>query len=156
MKMLLTRYLDNGETTLGELKITTEYQPAFEEYNAIHNFFTCEPAWKDNQPNISCIPLGEYTVEPHISPRFGKCLIVKNVAGRSHILFHAGATYLDTKGCILVGLEQGHNIYNRKHNEHNVGILKSKDAKKKLLSLIKKPVPLKIESKITELNEAKI
>ena len=76
---------------------------------------TLECPWRDNAPYKSCIPVGEYLCEPHRSPKFGLCLAVKDVPGRSHILFHRGnfagdvdcnlAT--DSHGCILVGDGRG-------------------------------------------------
>jgi len=68
---------------------------------------TLEPPWKDNEPNISCIPAMTYHVFPVVSPRFGKTWEVVDVPGRSHILFHKGniakPSVSDTLGCILVG-----------------------------------------------------
>lgn len=72
---------------------------------------TAELPWKDNLPNVSCIPTGVYKLWPHVSPKFGKCFLVKDVPNRSHILFHvgnfAGDTSLnlrsDSDGCILTG-----------------------------------------------------
>ena len=74
-----------------------------------------EPPWRDNARNRSCIPPGAYEVLPHISPRFGRCLLVTCVPDRSHILFHAGNLGGDvdkrfrshTAGCLLPGLRRG-------------------------------------------------
>ena len=74
-----------------------------------------EPPWRDNRRNRSCIPAGAYEVIPHRSPRFGRCLLVAAVSGRSHILFHAGNVGGDiakglrthTQGCLLPGLRRG-------------------------------------------------
>ena len=74
-----------------------------------------EPPWRDNRRNLSCIPPGEYDVHPHRSPRFGACLLVIGVPGRSHILFHAGNLGGDaerglrthTLGCVLPGMRAG-------------------------------------------------
>ena len=74
-----------------------------------------EPPWRDNRRNRSCIPAGTYTVVPHISPRFGRCLLVTAVEGRSHILIHAGNLGGDvelgyrthTRGCLLPGARRG-------------------------------------------------
>ena len=38
-----------------------------------------EPPWRDNRRNRSCIPPGSYVVLPHLSPRFGRCLLVAGV-----------------------------------------------------------------------------
>ena len=88
---------------------------------------TIELPWKNNKRNISCIPEGEYEIEPRFSKRFQHHLIFKNVKGRSYILFHpANDAIKDLEGCIapvtyLSGIGKG--IY-------------SKDAMQKLLSLV--------------------
>jgi hypothetical protein len=100
-------------------------------------FLTVENPWLDNQRNISCIPKGIYTIRPHTSPTFGKCLAVDDVPGRSHILIHAGNTAADTRGCILVGTRFG-----------NVGdmraVMQSRMALTKLLAMIKEPCEMEV------------
>jgi hypothetical protein len=64
---------------------------------------TLEDPWRDNQREVSCIPAGSYSCVRVQSPRFGNTFEVRNVPGRSHILFHKGNTSEDTHGCILVG-----------------------------------------------------
>jgi hypothetical protein len=66
---------------------------------------TLEDPWNDNQVRLSCIPAGHYVCQGVLSPKFGMTYEVKDVPGRSHILFHAGNTIEDTQGCILVGEE---------------------------------------------------
>ena len=66
-----------------------------------------EDPWLDNAPFRSCIPAGEYVVEPFDSPTFGPTVQVQNVQGRTYILFHRGNTDEDTEGCILVGSRWG-------------------------------------------------
>ncbi len=74
-----------------------------------------EPPWRDNRPNRSCIPARKYTVRPHMSPRFGRVLLVAEVPGRSHILVHKGniggdverGLHTHTLGCLLPGLRRG-------------------------------------------------
>ena len=74
-----------------------------------------EPPWRENRRNRSSIPEGLYEVHPHLSPRFGHCLAVAAVPGRSHILIHAGNLGSDvdlgfhshTLGCLLPGLRRG-------------------------------------------------
>jgi hypothetical protein len=69
--------------------------------------FTVELPDRDNAPNVSCVPFGDYVIRKHNSPKFGKCLKVfdkdgvSEVSGRSEILIHAGNTTSDTEGCIL-------------------------------------------------------
>jgi hypothetical protein len=71
--------------------------------------YTLEDAWRNNQPNVSCILPGRYEVKPHgwetSAPfKYKRVWQVHNVRGRSAILIHAGNTHQDTQGCILVGL----------------------------------------------------
>jgi hypothetical protein len=49
--------------------------------------------------------LGKYTCKQVESPHFGAAYEVTDVPGRTHILFHAGNTDADTRGCILLGEE---------------------------------------------------
>ena len=88
---------------------------------------TIELPWNNNKRNISCIPEGVYEVEPRFSKRFKHHLILKEVKGRSFILFHpANDALKELQGCIapvtyLSGIGRG--VY-------------SKDALQKLLSLV--------------------
>ncbi len=76
---------------------------------------TLELPHRDNKINISCIPAGEYIVEWLYSEKFGHSYKVKNVPGRSHILFHAANFAGDVekgynshlKGCITLGQFSG-------------------------------------------------
>lgn len=49
------------------------------------------------------IPKGSWQCQRVNSPKFGVTFEVRDVPGRSHILFHRGNTEADTTGCILVG-----------------------------------------------------
>lgn len=64
---------------------------------------TLERPWKDNIPNESCIPVGNYICRRVNSPKFGNTFEVTGVVGRIGILFHKGNIDDDTHGCILVG-----------------------------------------------------
>ena len=74
---------------------------------------TLEPQDKLNRRNISNIPPGKYICRKVTSPRFGKTFEVLKVPNRSHILFHAGNTQHDTRGCILLGRKYGVLRHNR-------------------------------------------
>lgn len=77
--------------------------------------YTLELPWRDNTPNISCIPAAKYQVAPRRSPKFGDTYHVQDVPQRTHILIHAGNFAGDTtqhlkshvQGCILVGRQRG-------------------------------------------------
>lgn len=73
---------------------------------------TLELPWEKNAVNVSCIPCGTYNVELDDSPRFGSSYHVRDVPGRTHIIFHRGnwagrksmpELHSDVAGCILVG-----------------------------------------------------
>lgn len=79
-------------------------------------FKSLEPPWKNNLPNLSCIPPGKYTAVWHRSPRYGHVYLLIGTEGRSFILNHAGNFGGDvtkglkthTKGCILFGMRFAH------------------------------------------------
>ena len=102
-KVYLFRGKSNDEGTTGILVYGDQY------------LYTGEPPWRDNKPNISCIPAGVYTVFLHISKKYGNVFVVSGVPGRSYILFHEGNSFGDrergyrtnTQGCILLGCKRG-------------------------------------------------
>lgn len=63
---------------------------------------TLERPWRDNRRGESCIPAGDYLCTRVNSPKFGMTWMVRDVPGRSEILFHAGNIFHDSHGCILV------------------------------------------------------
>lgn len=68
--------------------------------------YTLELPWRDNLPNISCIPEGIYEVERTWSPAFKKNLwLIKDVKGRSGIRIHAANYIRELRGCIAPGME---------------------------------------------------
>lgn len=84
-----------------------------------------------NQRNVSSIPTGTYVCRRVDSPRFGETFEVTGVPGRSHILFHAGNTEENTRGCILVGKMFGVlNVLDEDTGErqHKLATLRSRDA----------------------------
>lgn len=62
---------------------------------------TIELPWLNNARSKSCIPLGKYLARRVKSRKFGPTFLV-DVPGRSGILFHAGNSVADTRGCILL------------------------------------------------------
>ena len=95
-KFLLKRIHENSDSTFGVLI-----------GNGDPICLTLENSCRNNQRNISAIPLGHYTCKRITSPRFGETFEVCDVPGRSNIIFHAGNTHIDTRGCILPGSEFG-------------------------------------------------
>jgi Family of unknown function (DUF5675) len=79
---------------------------------------TCEQAWNDNKPNISCIPVGEYKLFPYDSPAHGPTVVFHNpalaiygtpstvpagVVGRTLCEIHNANWPFQLKGCVAVG-----------------------------------------------------
>ena len=98
MKAVLERFRYQEEQTLGVLKLSNESGLIFE-------CKTLELADDGNLPNISCIPEGNYRVNPRKSAKFKNHFIVEDVPNREYILIHKGNFYTDIRGCILVGKE---------------------------------------------------
>lgn len=95
-RLRLVRVSEHNDATVGVLCI--DDRPMFT---------TLEDKWRNNEKMVSCIPTGTYTIERHVSPKFGECFQVTNVPNRDAILIHAGNTHKDTHGCILLGLTFG-------------------------------------------------
>ena len=73
--------------------------------------YTLEPPWKDNRPNVSCIPDGGYEVRympRSASGKYKDCYHLQNVSGRYGILIHKGNLVTHTMGCILPGQRIGY------------------------------------------------
>lgn len=98
-ELILTRTASADDGTFGTISIGERI------------FQTAELPWRENKSQISCIPEGSYTVNPNKSPKFGDCLRLENVSGRSNILIHVGnyagdsskGYKTDVQGCILIG-----------------------------------------------------
>jgi len=107
-KGVLERLESSDEGTFGILR--------YYDGEYLHYFYAGELPWRDNAPNVSCIPKGVYTVMWTRSPRFKRCMyLVAKVAKRSGIRAHA-ANFMgdDTKGfrkqlhgCIALGEKLG-------------------------------------------------
>jgi hypothetical protein len=69
--------------------------------------WTLEPPDRENETGRSSIPAQQYTAVRHKSPKFGKTFLVKDVPGRTLVLFHTGNRNEETKGCILLGKALG-------------------------------------------------
>lgn len=63
-----------------------------------------ERGWRNNEPNVSCIPPGEYPVKLEHSNRFKKKLWeIKDVPNRSECKFHAANYWFQLNGCVALG-----------------------------------------------------
>ena len=97
------RIESDDQGTLGFL-----YTPGFSCY-------MLELPWKNNQVNVSCIPVGTYVVKIKKSPKYGVVYWITDVPGRTFIYQHAGnlagdvsmGFKTDTEGCQLFGRYYG-------------------------------------------------
>ena len=76
---------------------------------------TIELPWKENEPQVSCIPEGRYELVKRYSPKHKWHLLVKDVPKRALILIHpANDALKELQGCIapvsiLIGEGKGKN-----------------------------------------------
>ena len=68
---------------------------------------TLENPWKENSPNVSCIPTGQYQLVPYVSLQHGATYKLLGVPNREGIIVHVGNTEDNTRGCVLLGMEVG-------------------------------------------------
>jgi len=101
-----------------------------------------------NIRNKSRIPAGNYELIKRWSKKFGDHLFIKDVENRSFILVHSGNTYLDTRGCILVGDDLGY--VNR---DSHLDVLHSKDTLEEILKLLPKKTTIMIVENEHEIDE---
>jgi len=128
-KLVIERFLYSDQGVLSKIFID-------EKFTA----YSLECPWYNNIKDVSCIPEGFYNIEPIKSNKFGDCLSIIGVPGRTHILIHAGNTISDTQGCVLPGLAIG-------FLEENLACLNSRKALSVLLEKIKQTCMLEIRIK---------
>jgi len=97
MEVVINRFQSEDKQTLGQMTVFSK------DGGIAYQCATLELDWQDNERRKSCIPLGEYDVHLHDSPKYGRCYWVKDVPERSEILIHHGNYHRNTLGCILVG-----------------------------------------------------
>ena len=94
--MILERFAYTPIGTFGVLMV-----PSFRCY-------TVECPWQNNEPWVSCIPIGDYPLVRTTYHAGGyETLEVCNVPKRSEIKIHKGNTHMDVQGCIALGAGLG-------------------------------------------------
>jgi len=89
---------------------------------------TLENPWLNNEPFISCIPVGEYKATKDDTGKF-RYWKVLNVECRGLIEIHNGNVESETEGCILVGRKWG-------FLGENIAVLDSRNTLDKLRSIL--------------------
>lgn len=70
--------------------------------------FSIERPWRDNAPQVSCIPDGQYVLRRTLYHKGGyEVFEVCDVPGRSRILIHPANVDTDVEGCIGLGTRRG-------------------------------------------------
>lgn len=84
--------------------------------DGLYHSFMLERPWLNNQPEISCIPEGEYDIGLYDSPHFGRVLPhVLDVPAREYILIHPANWPTELKGCLAPGMtRQPDAVFNSK------------------------------------------
>lgn len=124
-KILIERVLESNKQTLGEFYVLNDQNHVLEHFRSL------ELPYLNNKRRVSSIPLGTYIAIKHVSPKFGECLWLQDVEGRSEILVHAGNYHTQILGCILIGLDLA-DI----NGDGYLDVTSSRKAMKKLMKLI--------------------
>jgi len=90
-RFVLTRIYEAQGGTWGEIHGPDGFHAA-----------TMELAWRDNQPNISCIPVGEYIIRKDNTGKH-RYAVVMGVKGRTSIELHPATWPSELEGCIALG-----------------------------------------------------
>ncbi len=68
---------------------------------------TLEPYHRDNERNVSSIPLGQYICKPYTRSNGNQTYEITGIQNRSHVIFHSGNVDDHTMGCVLLGMSFG-------------------------------------------------
>lgn len=100
MKVVIEREWQDENQTTGVCKV---YDDAGK---LVFTALSLERGWRNNQRNVSCIPLGEYPLVLEWSNRFqSKLWEIKEVPNRSECKFHSANYWYQLNGCIALGLD---------------------------------------------------
>ena len=122
-RAVLIRLNESKNQTLGRLFV-------FNGLDIIYKCCTLELAWRENKRSVSCIPKGEYKVNPRNSDKYGNHFLVENVDMRDYILIHEANYYTQLRGCIGVGAD----FYDI-NNDGEMDITSSRKTKAELLKI---------------------
>lgn len=96
--MILERDASDSYATFG--KMVSE--------DGMESYESLELAWADNQPNVSCIPVGTYACSLRFSPHHGYAVFgIDAVPGRMNCEIHAANLPSQLLGCVALGQRRG-------------------------------------------------
>ena len=97
--------MDTAKLPMAHLIRTTEKDGATWGFLIFGNmaYHSMELPWRDNQPDISCIPAGDYVA---LRDHTGKnqYFRIENVPGRTGLEIHVANYPAELKGCLALGL----------------------------------------------------
>lgn len=94
------RFWQNSKQSSG-ICVVLEPEDRFPAFSSL----SLERGWRNNEANVSCIPIGIYQVKLEYSNKFKTDLWeIKGVPNRSECKFHKSNLYLQLEGCIALGL----------------------------------------------------
>ena len=71
--------------------------------------YSLELPWKDNQSNVSCVPVGTYPGKIRTDGTKGWRIELESVPNRTFVELHVGNFPGEIQGCVLLGLEWSEN-----------------------------------------------
>jgi hypothetical protein len=132
MNLLIERYPSSEHETIGNGFVLDNDFINFE-------FKTLELAWKNNQKQISCVPIGDYKVKKRWSKKFGNHFHILDVPNRSYILIHCANFYTQLRGCVAVGDDLSYI-----NGDNEIDVVNSTKTLKELLKMMPNDFNLKI------------
>lgn len=85
-------------------KVTTGVFIVLDDGLPIFSCISLELPWRDNKPQVSCVPEGEYQIKYEYSNKFKQFLWeLKGVPDRSEIKIHPANNVHELLGCIALG-----------------------------------------------------
>ena len=98
IRIVIGRFKDDGVETLSNVAV-------FDNDELIFSCFGLELPWKNNEHEVSCIPVGDYKCEkvPATENIKYEHISITDVAGRSGVCIHKANFVRQLKGCICVG-----------------------------------------------------
>lgn len=127
----LKRFNSDSKETLGSITITIG--------GATFTCNTLELSWLNNLTNISCVPIGTYSVVFISTPHFPQGIYqLQNVPNRIGVDIHSGNTFHDSLACILLGSQ-----FNDINNDGEEDVINSRTTLEKFETFLsRKPFTL--------------
>lgn len=96
----LYRHWQDANQTFGNMVLFDD------DGKPIFSCSTIERGWRNNEKNVSCVPVGEYDLIWEESPRFNRMLWeLYGVNGRSECKIHPANNWYQLNGCIAPGIK---------------------------------------------------